>query len=142
MRFRECFIAAWVMVSAVPCIASERPEPVSYDNIFKVESSRVGGYMLRYIKTYRGSCFYVEVLEPDRSWRIKDSKKICGIDGKLFSTDFADAGFQNIKFGVGGVDLELYVTPLRAPGEILRQCKIALHNGVLGELNCADERTF
>jgi hypothetical protein len=111
---------------------------INYSNASEVMSGRSGGVLVRYIKTFENECLAIEIIKTQGGVRVLDGENICSFQGKLFSTGFADAGFQDITFEEDGIHLILSITPLEPIGEQLRKCLIPIEIGKIGSLACSN----
>ncbi|MBV6752035.1 hypothetical protein KV580_17080 [Pseudomonas chlororaphis] len=117
--------------------ASTMAEEISYRSIFEVDSGRIGNVVARYlISRDNYPCLNVEILDPEKDWRISSSKKFCHFEGKSFRTDFTDAHFENISFSKEGIETTLSITPRALTGEERFTCMIPIEDKRIGNLNC------
>lgn len=112
-------------------------DTVNYSFASEVNSGRVGGVLVRYVKTFENECLEVEVVSVKPSPKVLQRMNLCSFEGKSFSTGFAHAGFQNIIFAKDGIYLDLSVTPLDPIGEEIRKCFIPVLDGRLNALQCS-----
>jgi len=115
--------------------AAELPDigPVS-----EVGTGRVGNNVVRFVKTLGNSCLDVQVISPEKNWKVLSSSNFCTFEGKKFGSDFADAGFEDISVKADGVHLTLSLTPLQPTGEQRRSCVIPVTAAVIKDLSCSE----
>jgi hypothetical protein len=115
--------------------AAEIPDigPVS-----EVGAGRVGDNVVRYVKIFGKSCLEVQVISPEKNWKVLSSSNFCTFEGKKFGSDFADAGFEDISVEADGIHLTLSLTPLQPTGEQRRSCVIPVVATVIKDLSCSE----
>jgi hypothetical protein len=113
---------------------------VNYSASSEVNSGRVNGTLVRYIKTFEDDCLEVEVVNSGAKLSVLSSMHLCSFEGKPFSTGFAYAGFQDITFEKDGIHLTLSITPLEPTGEEVRECVIPIAEGNMSDLQCSSAR--
>lgn len=107
-------------------------------SVSEVGVGRVGNNVVRYIKTLGNSCLDVQVVSPEKNWKILSSSNFCAFEGKKFDSDFADAGFEDISVKADGIHLTLSLTPLQPTGEQRRRCVIPVAATVIKDLDCSE----
>lgn len=113
-------------------------EGVDYNLVSEAHSFRQGKTLIRYIQTYGKPCTYFQLIDSRDGWRVTDTQNFCGMDGKSFLTDFADAEVSNISVSERGVAMSLSVTPLEPIGEQKKECFMPVLNGAFGVIECRD----
>lgn len=106
--------------------------------VSEVGTGRVGNNVVRYVKTFGNSCLDVQVISPEKNWKVLSSSNFCTFEGKKFGSDFADAGFEDISVKADGVHLTLSLTPLQPTGEQRRSCVIPVAATVIKDLSCSE----
>jgi hypothetical protein len=106
--------------------------------VSEVGTGRVGDNVVRYVKTFGNSCLEVQVVSPEKNWKVLSSSDFCTFEGKKFSSDFADAGFEDILVKADGIHLTLSLTPLQPTGEQRRSCIIHVEATVIKDLSCSE----
>jgi hypothetical protein len=132
----KLFISVILLLNVPYVFASG--EVVDYLSVSEVNSARVGGVLVRYVKTFENECLDVEVISIKSKLKVLQRINFCSFEGRSFSTGFAHAGFQNINFDESGVHLELSITPLEPVGEQIRKCFIPVIDGKLSSLECSE----
>ena len=107
-------------------------------SVSEVGAGRVGNNVVRYVKTFGNSCLDVQVISPEKNWKVLSSSNFCTFEGKKFGSDFADAGFEDISVKADGVHLTLSITPLQPTGEQRRSCVIPVTTAVIKDLSCSE----
>ncbi|MCY1459935.1 hypothetical protein D9M71_774520 [compost metagenome] len=113
---------------------------MNYSAASEVNSGRINGTLVRYIKTFEDDCLEVEVVNSGAKLSVLSSMHLCSFEGKPFSTGFAYAGFQDITFEKDGIHLTLSITPLEPTGEEVRECVIPIAEGNMSDLQCSSAR--
>lgn len=106
--------------------------------VSKVGTGRVGDNVVRYVKTFNDSCLEVQVLSPEKDWKILSASNFCSFEGKKFDSGFADASFEDVSVKDDGVHLILSLTPLQSTGEQWRSCVIPIAIAAIKELSCSE----
>lgn len=110
-----------------------------YGRASKIESSRQGDVVVRYIKEYGSPCLRVQVLEPAKNWALIAEKRFCSYREKSLITDVAYATFEKITFSPDGISFRLSITPLTLNDEELYVCTIPVSGAKIRELECIDK---
>lgn len=129
----------YILLLALASLQTARAE-VNYSAASEVNSGRIKGTLVRYIKTFEDDCLEVEVMNAGAKLSVLSSMHLCSFEGKSFSTGFAYAGFQDITFEKDGIHLTLSITPLEPTGEEVRECVIPIAEGNMSDLQCSSAR--
>lgn len=125
-----------VLFLVVASVGFSQVSAADYSNASEINSGRSGDVPVRYIKSFNNQCLVVEVLDVKREVEVLDRLNLCSFEGKDFSTEYADVGFQDLSFGQDGLQFVLSITPLEPTGEQLRRCVVPIKGKVLGSLKC------
>lgn len=110
------------------------------ENAAYVSTERVMNVLIRQMTELGSGCLTVQILNPSQEWAIIQTRKFCGIDGKMLETDYMDAHFTDVQFTADGLKANLSLLPFMGAGdEETRACTIKILKGQIGDLFC--ERT-
>lgn len=109
---------------------------INYSSVYEAGSRRIDGALIRYVKTFENNCLEVQRLAAKSPWNVLDRMHLCDFEGKNFSNQYADAGFDEIYFEEDGLHLTLRFTPIEPTGEEKRKCMIAVKDGIMQPLEC------
>jgi hypothetical protein len=113
---------------------------INYAVIARADTKRIGEMVIRNSSSLDSPCLYIEVLDPERSWKSVQEKEICSINGRNFETDFSYASFSEVEFGGDSILATLTLIPLISVIEDNLQCSIKITDESIGELYCEPGR--
>lgn len=131
------FIAYLLLCSG----AVNAQEKIKYELVNNVQATRMGEYVVRYIHTLEEHPGYLQSLKADISgkWSIVKTLPLTKVDGRDLLTDFAYAGFENIRFEKNSVVMTLNTFELRG-GEYIRECAVQVDEGKFSSLMCDEPK--
>lgn len=110
---------------------------VDYSKVAESGSHRMDNYVTRYIRLYEDPCLYVQVLDPQKKWKILSSVDICELNGKRFFDEFADASFIKQVFEGDMLNFTLdTVTLIGAVNEVY-SCSIKVDRYEIQPMSCS-----
>lgn len=109
----------------------------NYKNVFIVDSHRIGGVLVRYVKLLSDPCLTIQALHRNPDWSVLSSKSFCSFEGVSLKGDIFDSSFDDIYFADDGVHFTLSFTLKPLTGEQLRACVVPVKEGVVGDPVCS-----
>jgi hypothetical protein len=113
-------------------------DSISYENVFIVDSHRIGSVLVRYVKLLSDPCLTVQALHHSSDWKVVSSKSFCSYKEISLMDDIFDSSFDDISFAKDGVHFTLNITLRPLAGEQRRECVVPVEQGVIGSLICGD----
>lgn len=112
-----------------------------YRNVLEAGTGRVGDNLVRYLVWSEDHCIVIQNMVFGGSGKVSAEKKICSLEGKRFSNDYAEVDFKKGSFEEGRLFLDLEVYPLRLVDKVIMTCEVVFNDGVADHLSCKEKLT-
>ncbi|MEX5575414.1 hypothetical protein Q1J52_21025 [Pseudomonas lijiangensis] len=108
-------------------------------NIHKADTGLVSGKLVRYYQTLDSPCIKVQILKPGGGGASSESMDFCSIDGKDFSSDYAEVLLDKGAFSSNELSLVFKLLPLAQDDEQIKVCKFKIEGEKISKPNCVGQ---
>ncbi|GFM64856.1 hypothetical protein PSCICJ_09740 [Pseudomonas cichorii] len=126
------FFVMWLFSGYV--VSAENSSAVV--NIYKADTGLVSGKLVRYYQMLDNPCVKVQILKPGAGGASRESVEFCSIDGKDFSSDYAEVMLDKGEFSSNELSLVFKLLPLAQDNEQVKVCKFKIEGEKFSKPNC------